>query len=318
VRPADRKATSGAVIRVVAAGTCWGLAAVMAKAAFDRGVPPVRMAEARVVVALLALATILVIWRRELLWPPVGSWSALVAFGLCVAGVNASYYVAIDRLPVGVAVSLQYTAPVLLLGLAAMAALRRHHPGPGRLAWVAAALTLTGAVLVSRAYEGTSRVDGRGLVAAVASCFLFAGYLLSASRAGRRGLHPATVLFWGFVVSIVAWAFASPWWSWPVAKLGRPGVALAVLGVGLVGTLLPFFMAVGAVRVLSPATAGIAATVEPPAAALFAWIFLGQHLSLVQLAGGTLVVAGVALAYGMPSGPSSTLGPEAAAVEAVV
>src|SRR5438093_5167936 len=101
----SRPATTAAVLRVVAAGACWGLAAVMAKVAFDRGVPPVRMAEARVVVALAVLAAILGIWRRELLWPPAGSWPALVAFGLCVAGVNASYCVAIDRLTVGVAVS---------------------------------------------------------------------------------------------------------------------------------------------------------------------------------------------------------------------
>jgi drug/metabolite transporter (DMT)-like permease len=315
VRTADRRATSRAVIRVVAAGTCWGLAAVMAKNAFDRGVPPVRMAEARVVVALVVLVSILVIWRRDLLWPPAGSWTALVAFGLCVAGVNATYYIAIDRLPVGVAVSLQYTAPVLLLGLAAVLAAIRRQPRSGRLAWVAAALTLTGAVLVSRAYRGLNQVDGRGLLAAAASCFLFAGYLLSASRAGRRGVHAATVLFWGFVVSIVAWAFVAPWWSWPVSRLDQPGVALAVLGVGLVGTLLPFFLAVGAVRVLTPATAGIAATAEPPAAALFAWIFLGQHLAPIQLVGGALVIAGVALAYRAPTGPGHSLGPEAVAVE---
>jgi drug/metabolite transporter (DMT)-like permease len=317
VKSTERVATSGAVIRVVAAGTCWGLAAVMAKAAFDRGVPPVRMAEARVVVALAVLAGILGIWRRDLLWPPAGSWKALVAFGLCVAGVNASYYIAIDRLPVGVAVSLQYTAPVLLLGLAAVLAATGRQPGPGRMAWVAAALTLTGAVLVSRAYRGLNQVDGRGLLAAAASCLLFAGYLLSASRAGRRGLHPATILFWGFVVAIVTWAFVSPWWSWPVYELDQPRVALAILGVGLVGTLLPFFLAVGAVRVLSPATAGIAATAEPPAAAFFAWIFLGQHLAPVQLVGGALVIAGVALAYRAPSGPGHALGPEAMAIEPV-
>jgi drug/metabolite transporter (DMT)-like permease len=318
VTSADRKATSRAVIRVAAAGTCWGLAAVMAKVAFDRGVPPIRMAEARVVVAFVVLAGILVAWRRDLVRPPAGSWPALVSFGLCVAGVNATYYIAIDRLPVGVAVSLQYTAPVLLLGLAAMLAAGGRRPGPGRLAWVAAVLTLSGAVLVSRAYRGLNQVDRRGLLAAVASCFLLAGYLLSASRAGRRGLQPATVLFWGFVVAMAAWAFVAPWWSWPVSQLDQPRVALAVLGVGLVGTLLPFFLAVGAVRVLSPATAGIAATIEPPAAALFAWIFLGQHLTAVQLVGGALVIAGVALAYRVPSGAGQTLGPGAIAVEPAV
>lgn len=314
----DRRATSRAIARVVAAGTCWGLAAVMAKVAFDRGVPPVRMAEARVVVALAVLAGILAGWRRDLLRPPRASWPALVAFGLCVAGVNATYYIAIDRLPVGVAVSLQYTAPVLLLGLSAVIASRRRGRIPGRLAWVAAAITLTGAVLVSRAYRGMDQVDGRGLLAAVASALLFAGYLLTATRAGRRGAHPATVLFWGFVVSTLAWTVVAPWWSWPLSKLSQVSVALSVLGVGLVGTLIPFFLAVGAVRVLSPATAGIAATVEPPAAAVFAWIFLSQHLTPIQLLGGILVIAGVALAYRVPSGAAEALGPEAMAVEPAV
>jgi drug/metabolite transporter (DMT)-like permease len=86
-----------------------------------------------------------------------------------------------------------------------------------------------------------------------------------------------------------------------VSKLSDGHVALAVLGVGIVGTLIPFFLAVGAVRVLTPATAGIAATVEPPAAAAFAWIFLGQHLSIVQILGGVLVLAGVALSQRAPA-----------------
>jgi drug/metabolite transporter (DMT)-like permease len=318
VIPGDRRATSRAVIRVVVAGTCWGLAAVMAKVAFDRGVPPIRMAEARVVVALAVLVVILVIVRRELLRPPTGVWPPVVAFGVCVVGVNAAYYVAIDRLPVGVAVSLQYTAPVLMLGLTAMVAVVRHGRPPGRLAWVAAGLTLGGAVLVSQAYLGLDDVDARGLVAAAASALLFAGYLLTASWAGRRGIHPAGLLFWGFLVALAVWTPVAPWWSWPASTLSQPQVVLAVLGVGLVGTLLPFFLSVGAVRVLSPATAGIAATVEPPAAALFAWVFLGQHLTAVQLLGGAMVVAGVVLAYRVPMGAGEALGPEAVAVESAV
>jgi drug/metabolite transporter (DMT)-like permease len=305
-----RPATSAAVVRVVAAGTCWGLAAVMAKVAFDRGVPPVRMAEARVAVALFFLVLLLAWRERDQLRLPPGSLPVLVAFGLCVAGVNAAYYIAIDRLAVGVAVSIQYTAPVLLLGLAAVTSFRRPELRPRRLAWVAAALTLAGAVLVSRAYGGFHKVDGKGLLAAGASALLFGGYLLTAGRAGRRGVPPATVLFWGFVVATVAWSVFAPWWSWPFGRLGQPKVALAVLWVGLVGTLVPFFLAVGAIRVLTPATAGTAATAEPPAAALFAWIFLGQHLSVVQLVGGTLVMAGVVLAH-----RTAVVTPEALAVE---
>jgi drug/metabolite transporter (DMT)-like permease len=125
---------------------------------------------------------------------------------------------------------------------------------------------------------------------------LFAAYLLAAEQAGRRGAEPATTLVWGFLVAVAIWAVAVPWWSWPLHTLADPAVAAAVLGVGLVGTLVPFALAVGAVRVISAATAGIAATAEPVFAAGFAWLLLGQRLTPTQLAGGALVVAGVVLA----------------------
>jgi len=291
----ERRASTAAVARVVLAGACWALAAVLAKYAFEHGVPPVRLAEARVAVAVVALAPVLA-WRRpDLLRPPPGTWPALAAFGACVAAVNLTYYVAIDHLPVGVAIALQYTGPAMLLAATAVA-LRGVEPAPGRLAWVAAGLTLAGAVLVSRALEGLGGLDLPGLAAGLASAVLFATYLLSAELAGRRGAEPATTLLWGFLVAVAIWAVAAPWWSWPLRTLADPGVAAAVAGVGLVGTLLPFALAVGAVRVISAATAGIAATSEPVFAVAFAWLLLGQTLNLAQLAGAALVVAGVVLA----------------------
>jgi drug/metabolite transporter (DMT)-like permease len=281
-----------ALLRVVAAAACWALAAVLARHAFDRGVPPLRMAEARVAVALVVLAPLLA-WRRpELLRPPPGSLPLLAGFGAAMAAVNASYYLAIDHLAVGVAVALQDTGPALLLAGGAL--LARRSPRP--LAWLAAACTLAGAVLVSRALEGLGRVDGAGVLAGLAAAVSFALYLASAERAGRRGAEPATVLLWGFVVAVAIWTVAAPWWSWPAAALRDPGVALAVLAVGVLGTLLPFFLAVGAVRVVGAAAVGIAATFEPVFAAALAWLLLGQRLGPGQLAGGALVVTGVALA----------------------
>ncbi len=288
----------GAVLRVVAAGACWALAAIIAKGAFDRGVSPGRMAEARIIVALVILVVLLASARRDLFRPPRGSLGALASFGLCLALVNGAYYAAIDRVAVGVALSLQYTGPVLLLGWAALTGSRK----PGRGVWVAAAITLLGAVLVSQAYRGFGSLNGFGVVAGVASAFFFAGYLLTAEAAGRKGSDPATTLVWGFVLAAIAWGIVEPWWSWPVAKLADVHVILAVLGVGIVGTLIPFFLAVGAVRVLTPAAAGIAATVEPPFAAAFAWVLLGQHLSGEQLVGGGLVVTGVIVAHRLHAG----------------
>jgi drug/metabolite transporter (DMT)-like permease len=306
----ERRASTAAGARVVLAGACWALAAVLAKYAFEHGVPPVRLAEARVAVAVVALAPVLA-WRRpDLLRPPPGTWPALAAFGACVAAVNLTYYVAIDHLPVGVAIALQYTGPAMLLAATAVA-LRGVEPAPGRLAWVAAGLTLAGAVLVSRALEGLGGLDLPGLAAGLASAVLFAAYLLSAELAGRKGAEPATTLLWGFLVAVAIWSLAVPWWSWPLALLADPGVAGAVLGVGLLGTLLPFALAVGAVRVISAATAGIAATAEPVFAAAFAWLLLGQRLNPAQLAGAGLVVAGVVLAQlaGRGGPGASRLGP---------
>jgi drug/metabolite transporter (DMT)-like permease len=291
----DRGAILAALGRVVLAGACWALAAVLASYAFDRGLPPVRLAEARVGVALVALAPFLA-WRRpDLLRPPPGTWPVLAGFGACVAAVNLAYYLAIDHLPVGVAVALQYTGPAMLLATTTLLT-RDASSQPGRLAWAAAGLTLAGAVLVSRALEGLGALELPGLAAGLASAVLFAAYLLAAEQAGRRGAEPATTLVWGFLVAVAIWAVAVPWWSWPLHTLADPAVAAAVLGVGLVGTLVPFALAVGAVRVISAATAGIAATAEPVFAAGFAWLLLGQHLTPAQLAGGALVVAGVVLA----------------------
>jgi drug/metabolite transporter (DMT)-like permease len=292
----DRGVIVAALGRVVLAGACWALAAVLAKYAFERGVAPVRLAEARVAVAVAALGPVLA-WRRpRLLRPPPGTWPALVAFGASVAAVNLTYYLAIDHLPVGVAIALQYTGPAMLLAATALLWRRHAGGGVGRLAWAAAGLTVAGAVLVSRALEGLGALELPGLAAGLASAALFAAYLLSAELAGRRGAEPATTLVWGFGVAVAIWAVAVPWWSWPVSALADPRVAAAVAGVGLVGTLVPFALAVGAVRVISAATAGIAATSEPLFAAAFAWLLLGQRLTAMQLTGGALTVVGVALA----------------------
>ena len=304
---------------VVVAGACWGFSAVIATKAFDRGVPPIRMAEARVLVALVVLTAILA-WRApSLLRPPRAAVPAFVGFGLSIAAVNASYYVAIDRLPVGVAISIQYTAPTILLALSAAVAAAGVRsavlpaPPPGPVLWVASAVTLLGAALVSEAFAGLGGLSASGLAAAVVAAITFGTYLVTARWAAERGAHPATTLLWGFIVATLAWTVVAPWWGWPVSLLSDPAVLGAVIAVGLLATLLPFFLAVWAMRILPPTTAGVAATVEPPFATFFAWLLLGQSLSGWQVLGAGLVIVGVALAQRASSLGGSTLAVETAA-----
>jgi drug/metabolite transporter (DMT)-like permease len=279
-----------ATVACVIAAACWAANAVVAAEAFRRGVSPEQLAAARVVVALVPLAAWMAIARRDLLVPVGAAMPAIVAFGASIAAVNVAYYVAISRIPVGTAISLQYTAPVLIL--VATALLTRTSPSPA--VWAAAAATLVGAALVSGAIAGDAgSLDGIGVVAGVASALAFAAYLVLAELAGRRGSHPATTLFFGFCVATIIWIAVLPGWSWPFELLADPQVSLRVLAIGLVGTLLPFALAVAALRWISPAVAAIATTTEPVLAALLAWLVLDQSLGGAQLAGGALVIAGV-------------------------
>jgi drug/metabolite transporter, DME family len=296
-----------ATLACVVAAACWAANAVIAAGAFELGVTPERLAQARVIIALVPLAAYLLAARRDLMRPPRAAVPALIGFGACIVAVNFAYYVAIDRVPVGVAVALQYTAPVLVL--AGTALIARQSPQP--TIWLAGALSLTGAVLVSGALAGaTQRLDGLGLIAGAAAALTFAGYLVTAELAGRRGTHPVTTLFIGFCVAAVIWAVVLPLWDWPMELLANPQVAWRVVAVGLLGTLLPFGLVVAALRWISSALAGIATTAEPVLAALLAWLFLGQLLSVPQLIGAGLVIGGVLIAQ-LTRQPE----PEAVAVE---
>lgn len=281
-----------ATLACVVAATCWAANAIIATGAFDRGVAPERLAEARVIVALAPLLAILLVARRDLLRPPRAAVGWVVGFGICMVAVNFAYYVAIDRVPVGVAISIQYTAPVLILAGGAILA----RTSPRGMLWIAGLLTLAGAVLVSGALTGTAGLDPIGVAAAVASALTFAGYLLGASAAGARGAHPVTTLVNGFVVATLVWAVVLPLWTWPVHLLADPEIAWRVAAVGILGTLIPFALTVWALRILSSALAGIVTTTEPVLAAGLAWLLLGQALTAVQLIGGGLVVAGVVIA----------------------
>lgn len=163
----------------------------------------------------------------------------------------------------------------------------RHGRHLARSLWGAVALSVAGCVLVVRAYDPTA-MDGLGVAYAIGACITFAIYMVASERAGHRH-EPVTTLLWAFGFASVFWAIVQPWWSFP---FGKVDVWLA-LGVIVVGTLLPFVCVVASLRHIPAARAAVAATLEPVLAAVFAWWMHGEHLALVQLSGGFLVLAAV-------------------------
>lgn len=279
------------------AASGFALGAIFATVGFDRGLTPLATVEGRTTITLALLVAVLSWRHRPLLRLPRTSVGMLTAFGLSVAATNFFYYFAIDRVPVGVAISVQYTGPALLLGWTVLAA--RWLPGPRRRVpwptWIAAAATLAGAALVSRAFDTGAALDPLGLASAATSAVSFCTMLLTAEALGRRGIHAATVMVWSFVPAVLLWSVVAPWWTFPWAAMTDPVAVGALLGVSVIGTAVPYLLQVGAAQVLPAPTAGITLTAEPVFASAFAWLLLGQGLGAVQLAGAALVVAGVAV-----------------------
>lgn len=227
----------------------------------------------------------------------------LLVYGFVgIALVQWLYFVAIERLPVGVALLLEFTGPVLVALWARFVQKQRL----GRSLWLALALALGGLALVAEIWDGLS-FDTIGVLAGFGAAVSLATYYI----AGKHALvtrDTVSLAFWAFVVSALFWSVAKPWWTVPwdtlSASLELPGAldGVTVTGWGLIawvvllGTVAPFLMVIGALRHLAATEAGIAGMVEPVLAGAVAWIWLGETLTVIQVTGSLVVIAGIAVA----------------------
>jgi drug/metabolite transporter (DMT)-like permease len=209
----------------------------------------------------------------------------LAGLGVVLATVTVSFFVAISRLGVGPGVTIQFTGPVLVLAWLRMVD-RRRVP---RSAWFAAAIAIVGVALVSQAWE-TERVDPLGLLAAAIASITFAAYLVGSGHLGRY-LSTLTIAAYGFGFSALLLLIVFPVRLPP----SEPLVLVELAWLVVLGTIAPFLLEVAALRMTDAGTVGVVATLEPVIAGAAAWIWLGQQLELVQVFGGLIVVAAVAV-----------------------
>jgi drug/metabolite transporter (DMT)-like permease len=270
------------------AATLWAINASIAETLMDRGLGWEHLSQLRVLGAFVILAGGLALFRRDLLRVERGQIRELAFLGFfALAPVQATYFLAIDRLDIGVAVTIQYLAPLIVLLWLRLWLGRRIATG----LWYAVALSVVGCFFVVQAYDAGS-LDGLGVVVAFASAFTFAGYMVGSERAGRHHT-PFTTLAYGFGFATLAWSVAQPWWNFPADQLASTRDALLALAVVVVGTLFPFLAMVAALRYIPAPRAGVVATLEPVLAAVFAWILVGESMAALQVGGMALVVAAV-------------------------
>lgn len=269
---------------MTAGAAMFALGGNLARYMLDDGVSALRLSQLRSAGSLLLLALVLALRRPQLMRVRRADLPQLAFLGICgLALVHATYYAAIDRLEIGVALVIQYMAPLLLLVWLRFRHGRRLAPS----LWGAVALSIGGCALVVRAYD-PGAIDGLGVLYAAGAALTFAIYMVASERAGQR-YESVTTLLWAFAFASLFWAVVQPWWSFP---LRRVDVWLG-LGVIVIGTLLPFICVVAALRHLPAPRAAIAATLEPVLAAVFAWWLHDEHLAIVQLIGGALVLGAV-------------------------
>ena len=270
------------------AATMWAVNGSLAKFLIDDGVSPWRLSEMRSALSFAVLVGYLALTNRAAL--RIGSDDAkrLAFYGIAgLALVHATYFAAIERLDIGVALVIQYLGPLLILLWLRL--FHGRHLAPSL--WAAVGLSVVGSFFVVQAYDAES-LDGLGLLAAIAAAVTFAIAMVSAERAGHRHAA-ATTLTYGFGFATLFWLLVQPPWSFPFEQFESADNLLYGLGVAFIGTLIPFMLIVTAVRHIPASRAAVIATLEPILAALIAWPVHDQALALPQILGGVVVVAAV-------------------------
>jgi drug/metabolite transporter (DMT)-like permease len=287
---------------VTAASTLFAINGTVSKLILTGSeITSLRLTELRATGAFVGLAAFLLVTAPRLLRVAREEVALLVFYGIVgFALVQWLYLVAIERLPIGIGLLLEFTAPVLV---ALWARLVWHEPVRRRV-WAALALALSGLVLVGEIWEDV-RLDTVGVVAGLLAAGALATYYLAGEhQTARRDALSLTCLSLG--VAALLWAVVQPWWGFPFDALGAsvplelgsadaPVWALSLWMVVL-GTILPFVLSLGALHHLPATRVATVSMIEVLLAALVAWAWLGETLSAAQLVGGAVVLVGVVLA----------------------
>jgi inner membrane transporter RhtA len=215
----------------------------------------------------LAFAALILVawWRPKLRGRPRGSVRVAIVFGLALGAMNFCIYQAMDRIPLGVAVTFEFLGP---LGLAL--ALSRK---PLDLLWV---LFAGLGILGLADYSGGS-LDPVGVAFALAAGSLWAAYIVLSQRTGA--LFPGGS---GLAIAMVAGALLVA--PFGIADAGSalldPGLLAAVLGVAIASSVLPYSLEIEALRTLPKRVFGVLMSLDPAVAALAGFVVLGQDLAV--------------------------------------
>lgn len=308
--------TTAGVLFGVLSSVAFGAGGPFAKALIAAGFSPLQAVWVRLLGTVVVLAALCLALRRpgQLATTIRHKWP-IVTYGLvAVAACQALYFVAASRLPVGIAILLEFTGPVLVVGWEKL--VRRAHVA--RESAIGVGVAMVGLAVVVQIWSGV-RLDAAGLAAGLGAAAGNATYFLVIDRLAGS-VDPLTLTTGGMTVGMVVLTPPAAPWGAPWHVLGRsvplgshhlPGWTLVAFIV-LISTVLAYLTGAAAVQRLSATVAAGLAYVEPASATAIAWLTLGEQLSATELAGGLIVLAGAYLAQrgiGQNTGTEAGSGP---------
>jgi len=276
---------------------------IISKIVLIDGLSAWRLTQIRCGGAFIILFSVFMLFKRSELKATRSELPWLIAFGAVgVTFVQAFYFVAIERMYVGVALLIEFTAPIWIL-LFLRFVLKKHVPNS---LWYAILLSFSGLLMITQIWDGLA-LDQIGLIAAFIDAFALAGYFLIGDRLGKTK-SSASITTWGFGIASLMLLFVLPIWNFPtdvfskeMELLGRfsgytlPGWSL-ILWIVVMGTIAPYIFVVSGLKILSASTASVFGMIEPVMAGMFAWWWLSESLNGIQLIGCVIVIVGIFIA----------------------
>ncbi|MBA2741304.1 MAG: EamA family transporter [Actinobacteria bacterium] len=290
-------------IMVIVAASLFAVNGIVSKVVLSSGLSSLELTQIRSTGAAVGFSLFLVLFARATLRADRRELLFLVVFGIAGIGlVQLLYFVAIERLPVGIALLIQFLGPLFVALFARLVYLEHIR----RRIWAALVLCTAGLAVVVEFWSGVA-FSIVGITAALAAAFALAAYILMAERE-RKHRDPVSLSFYGFFFASIFWAAINPLWTFPWGVLDdtvslrgnlsehTAPVWLLVAFIVVVGTMVTFTLLTGALRHITATRASIVATLEPVVATVVAWAWLGETFGAPQLVGGAVVLAGIILA----------------------
>jgi drug/metabolite transporter (DMT)-like permease len=282
---------------------CFAISSIPAKIAMEGGLSAWRLTQIRTTGAFLILFLYVYAKNKQSLRIKRQELPILIVFGVFgFAAVNLLYFLAIQRLNVGIALIIEFTSPIwIALWLRFV-----QKKIVSKLMWWGLVTGLSGLVLIAQVWRGLT-LDGLGVVYAISCALALTLYFLVGEKLVGVKSSEATMA-WGLGVSSAFFALIQPWWTFPFDQLqsviqltGRfseisvPTYYL-IFWVIIFGTAVPYFLVLTGLRGLSAATTSAIGMSEPVFGGIFAWLFLYEKLNFIQSLGAIVVLVGIYLA----------------------